>query len=154
MKQQRQAAILRVVRKDIVTDQRSLATLLAGDGFPASQTTISRDIKELGLVKGRDAHGRLRIGKTEELGGPAEEDARLRRMAPGFLLSCEPTGNMVVVKTLPGNAQGLAAALDSANLEGVAGTVAGDDTILVVCAAGADSPKMGRKLMRYANGQG
>lgn len=154
MKRQRQAVILRVVEANVVADQRRLAELLEKEGFRVSQTTLSRDVRELGLAKGRDREGRLRYGTADGMVARVESDAGLRRMAQEFLLSCEPTGNMVVIKTTPGNASGLAAALDAANLEGVSGTVAGDDTVLVVCAAGADSRKMGMKMMGYANGQG
>ncbi len=150
MKRQRQEAILKAVRGGSVSSQRELMELLARQGFEASQTTVSRDLRELGLSRRRDASGRLRYsaGGGREPTGDADE--ALRRAAPLSMLSAEATGNMVVIKTAPGNAQALAWAIDAASVRGVAGTVAGDDTILVVCSERADSRKIGDRLMRYA----
>jgi len=153
MKRQRQAAILRNVRAGGVTSQRELVCVLAREGFDVSQATVSRDLKELGLLRLRGPDGDMSYGSTGEAGSGGD-DKGLRRMAPQFLLAAEPTGNMVVVKTSPGNAQGLAAVLDAARLDGVAGTVAGDDTILVVCSREMDPDNICVKLMEYALEQG
>jgi transcriptional regulator of arginine metabolism len=149
MKRQRQAAIRKAVEAGAVRSQRELVRLLARQGFEVSQTTVSRDLQELGLARGRDRHG-IRYGDASSLGETRELDGALKRSAPQSLLSVEATGNLVVVRTTPGSAQGLAWALDAATLKGVAGTVAGDDTILVVCSAGADSKRIGKKLLQYA----
>jgi transcriptional regulator of arginine metabolism len=150
MKRQRQAAIREAVSSGAVKSQRELARLLARKGFEVSQTTVSRDLQELGLARGRDEQGGLRYGDTSSLNVSRESADALKRSAPQALLSVEATGNIVVVKTTPGSAQGLAWALDAASLKGVAGTVAGDDTIMVVCSAGVDSKRMGKKLLQYA----
>lgn len=150
MKRQRQEAIIQKVKAGEVTSQRQLVELLSKEGYRVSQTTVSRDLEELGLAKGRDANGRVRYGNVDSMRGGTEPKSRLRRMAPDFLLTAEPTGNLVVLKTAIGNAQGLAAAIDAAVLEGVAGTVAGDDTILVVCSSGTSSRKIGRQIMKFA----
>ena len=154
MKRQRQETILRAVRRGTVKSQQELVELLAREGFEVSQTTVSRDLKDLGLSRGRDRKGSLRYGDVSSLGDKEEDDGALRRAAPLSLLSFEASGNLVVVKTAPGNAQGLAWAMDAAGLKGIAGTVAGDDTILVVCSAGEDSKRIGKRLMNYALDKG
>ena len=133
-----------------MVSQGQLVRLLAEGGFDVSQTTVSRDLKELGLVRLRGPGGQVRYGSAVIPGDGGGDDSGLKRMAPQFLLAVEPTGNLVVVKTSPGNAQGLAAALDAARLDGVSGTVAGDDTVLVVCSDGGDSGEISRKMMEYA----
>ena len=149
MKRQRQAAILRLVRSGKIGSQVQLAGLLEREGFPASQTTISRDLRDLGLARGSDGEG-ARYMDSRSARHREDGDGYLSGMASRVMLTCESTGNLVVVRTSPGNAQGLAWALDAAQVSGIAGTVAGDDTILVVCSAGVDSKKVGRKLMAYA----
>ena len=149
VKRQRQAAILKSVRGGGIASQSQLVRTLAEQGFDVNQTTVSRDLKELGLVRLRGPGGTTSYGSAGAAESGDDGDG-LRRMAPQFLLAAEPTGNMVVVRTSPGNAQGLAAALDAAHLPGVAGTVAGDDTILVVCSRGSDSDGICAKMMEYA----
>lgn len=150
MKRQRQQAILKAVHAGQVKNQRELVELLSRQGFEASQTTVSRDLRELGIARGRDPEGFLLYGEASSPGVREEGDGALRRTAPIALLSAEATGNLVLVKTTPGSAQGLAWAIDAASLEGIAGTVAGDDTIMVVCSAGVDSRKINKRLMQYA----
>jgi len=147
MKRQRQEVIQKAIRSGTVKNQQELVQLLSREGFKVSQTTVSRDLRELGLARARDAGGELGYRLK---GAEGADDRELGRRAPLALLSTEATGNLVVVKTSPGNAQGLAWAIDAAAMKGVAGTVAGDDTILVVCSAGTDSSKIGKKLMQYA----
>jgi transcriptional regulator of arginine metabolism len=151
VKRQRQAAISKIVKSGRVHNQKDLVAALRMEGFEVSQTTVSRDLTELGLARLREAGG---ARYAEPAAPAATTDAALRRTAPQFLLTVEPTGNIVVVRTQPGNAQGLAWAIDTAGLPGVAGTVGGDDTILVVCSQGASSKKVSERLMRYALEQG
>lgn len=144
---------MELIGSSSVTSQQELVDVLLSRGYTVSQTTISRDLKELGLNKLRDQKGSMRYSNAnEQVGSNAGSEAALRRMARQFLLSAEATGNMIVVKTSPGNAQGVAAALDAASLKGVAGTVAGDDTILVICSEGIDSGNIGNKLVDYTKG--
>jgi transcriptional regulator of arginine metabolism len=150
MKRQRHAVIQKAVNHGQVRSQQELVEVLAREGFKVSQTTVSRDLQELGLAKRHDGLGGIRYSDPASMAEAREDDELLRRDAPQALLSAEATGNLVVVKTAPGSAQGLAWALDSASLKGVAGTVAGDDTILVVCSAGVSSRKIGEMLMQYA----
>jgi transcriptional regulator of arginine metabolism len=152
VKRQRQAAILEVVRAGKVSSQKDLVEDLKSQGFEVSQTTVSRDLGEMGLTRLRDSSG-ARYGEAATGQGSAG-DAALKRAAPQVLLAVEPTGNIVVVKTQPGGAQGLAWAIDAAVLPGVAGTVGGDDTIIVVCSQGSSSRKIGDILLKYALEQG
>lgn len=153
VKRQRQAVIVELINSSSVTSQHELVEALRDNGYAVSQTTISRDLKELGLNKLRDTKGAPRYTSSELAVPGAESEAALMRMARQFLLSAEKTGNIVVLKTSPGNAQGLAAAIDTMVLEGIAGTVAGDDTVLVVCSEGVDSGKVGDKLIGYTKSQ-
>jgi len=116
LKEERQRAILELVRQRPVHTQHELARALAERGFSATQATVSRDIQELGLV---------RTGEGYATGGaPA--------MVSELVLSVTQVQFLVVVRTPSGTANLVARALDEAQVEGVAGTVAGDDTIIVV----------------------
>ena len=117
----RQEAIRRVIRDGSIKTQRDLVDSLNEAGFPCTQATVSRDIADLGLAKSEDGSYIL------------EEDLKLRQMTSGMVLSVERADNLVVVRTTTGTAMGVAAALDSASLPGVMGTIAGDDTILIIC---------------------
>lgn len=148
MKTQRQEAIRRIVKSGNVSSQSELVESLREQGFDVSQTTVSRDLGELGLTRLREAGGPARYVKPGASGGA--DDSALRRTAPQVLLTVEPTGNIVVVRTQPGGAQALAWAIDAASLPGVAGTVGGDDTIMVVCSSGTSGKSVGETLMGYA----
>jgi transcriptional regulator of arginine metabolism len=131
---QRQEAILRLVREQELSTQAELADALRGQGFEAVQTTVSRDISELGLVKVRAASGKLVYAPP----GAGDHD-RLARLWPvlrRFALGVESSGNVVLVTTPSGCANALAQAIDDALHPDVLGTVAGDNTILVVAREG------------------
>jgi transcriptional regulator of arginine metabolism len=117
------------------TNQRELVELLTARGIEADQSTVSRDLKEMGVVRLPGRNGGLAYGFSAERGGSYGED-ELRRRAREFVTGVEPSGNLVILRTAPGNAQALAAILDRTHLDEVAGTVAGDDTILVVVREG------------------
>ena len=135
MKQWRQAQILDVIDHEPVVSQEILRVRLHERGIEATQATISRDLKEIGLVKraGDGAYVRPGVDRT----GP-ESGERLRRAVASLLRGCERVDPLVVVRTDRGQAQGLAEWIDRAQLPEIAGTVAGDDTILVIC-RGADA---------------
>lgn len=114
--------IRRIVRTEAIRTQRQLSERLKSLGYECTQATVSRDITELGLHKLPD--GRY----------VPSEDVRLHRMVSELAYSVIRTNNMVLVKTSPGTAQGVAAALDAAGVEGVLGSIAGDDTILIIAA--------------------
>ncbi len=146
MKRQRQAAIIEIIRNKEVKNQSEMVKELNLRGYKVTQSTVSRDIKELVLVKGRGSGGILCY---REPGGEGVEgiESSLRRIASEFLLTAEASGNIVVVRTSPGHAQGLAAAIDGAVLDGVVGTVAGDDTIMIVCSLAIDSVEIKKRLL-------
>ncbi|HSJ16100.1 MAG TPA: arginine repressor [Longimicrobiales bacterium] len=128
-KQQRLAAIRELVHSHRVASQEHLRELLAQRGFDVAQATLSRDIRELRLVKGADSEGRMHYTLPPEGrdAGPA-----LTRLLPALFIGAEGTGNLLVVKTLVGGAQAVAEALDWEEWPEVLGTLAGDDTILVI----------------------
>lgn len=119
-REERQAAIREIVRNDGVQTQRDIVDLLSKRGFTCTQATISRDIAEMGLCKLPEGIYVL------------AEDLRLQRMVRDLVSSVTHANNLVVVKASTGTAQGVAAALDAADLPDILGSVAGDDTILLV----------------------
>ena len=124
----RQGQILKMVRSRSVHTQEELAEALEAQGVQATQVTLSRDIRELGLVK--TSEGYREIAALEEPEEDAEELAM--RAVREFLTDVRQAQNLLVLKTGPGNASPLAAALDRAEWPEIAGTIAGDDTVLVV----------------------
>jgi transcriptional regulator of arginine metabolism len=133
----RHARIVALIREVPVRSQAELAELLAAEGFVTTQATLSRDLEELGAVKVRGTDGSAPVYVIPEEGaGPlraAEQPPeRLRRLLRELLVSAEASGNLVVLRTPPGAAQFLASAFDRSGLPEVMGTIAGDDTIIIV----------------------
>ena len=156
----RQAQIVELVGGQVVASQTQLGRLLAEAGVAVTQATLSRDLEELGAVKVRTAAGMAYAVPEENAprGGTTEAvDARLARLLEELLVSAEATGDLVVLRTPPGGAHYLGSALDRAGLPEVAGTVAGDDTILLVTrTAGAPTPAcaaLADRLRRLAEGR-
>lgn len=131
MKVQRQKKIIEIISQKPVKTQKELADALRAEGLMVTQATISRDIKELGLVKAPAEKEKARYLLPQNPPSFSREE-RLRRVFKESVVSVDFSENLIVVKTLPGEAQGVAAALDRASPGGVIGTVAGDDTIIVV----------------------
>ena len=125
---QRHAAILRLVREQPLSTQAELADALRREGHEVVQTTVSRDVHELGLIKVRAAGGRLVYAFPED-GGYSEE---LSEALTRWTLTVEPSGNLVVLTTPYGYASALAQAIDIARHPHIAGTVAGENTVLLV----------------------
>ena len=145
----RHARIVEVLERRTVRSQAELAALLDAAGVHVTQGTLSRDLDELGAVKLRTPDGGLPVYVVPEDGSPltsrGDDDApphRLARLVGELLTSAEASANLVVLRTPPGAAQFLASALDRAGLPQILGTIAGDDTILVV----ARDPEGGRQL--------
>lgn len=132
MKTRRLSAIRQVVEQEPVHSQEELRQRLSTMGFVVTQATLSRDIKELGLMK-RASDGAYQGAHTVDTGSSAAAAVALSRALGEFLLSVDAAQNLVVVKTGPGQAQLLGLAIDRARLPDVVGTIAGDDTILVIC---------------------
>ena len=144
MKHYRQSAIMDLVTRESIASQDELRRRLRSKGFNATQATISRDIKELGLVK-RAADGAYQTG--EHPGGPST-DATVRRAVVDYMRSADQVQQLLVLRTDAGLAQPLALAIDRAELPEVVGTVAGDDTILVI----TRHARAGREVKRLFEG--
>ena len=143
MKRERQQALLRLVRERRLSTQADVAQALHAEGFDAVQTTVSRDIAELGLVKVRAADGALVYAAGGAAGhGQARLGVALRR----FALDVEAAGPLVVVRTPSGCAPALAQALDESALATVAGTIAGDNTIFLAPRDGTSAAALAKEL--------
>jgi transcriptional regulator of arginine metabolism len=143
MKARRQPVILELVEREAITSQEQLRAQLRARGIETTQATLSRDIRELGLVK-RAADGAYRRAGSQSAAGDPE--VTLRRAVEGYLRSLEVVDQLLVLKTDPGQAQPLAIAIDRANLPGIAGTIGGDDTILVICRSSNDASTFMQRL--------
>jgi transcriptional regulator of arginine metabolism len=146
----RQGAILRLVREQELGTQAEVADALHGEGIEAVQTTVSRDIAQLGLVKVRNAEGRLvyALPGADDLSRLSELTAALRRWA----LSLTPSANLVVIGTPSGFAAALADAIDAARLPDVAGTIAGENTIFVAARDGLTGAELAQELTHHLEG--
>ena len=134
-KTQRQHLISRLIESKVVPNQQALVDLLAEEGVVATQATVSRDLEDLGAIKvrmpgGEAAYAIPALPKEQR----APED-HLRRVFGDWVVEVACSDNLVVVRTPPGSAHVVASALDRSGLAGILGTVAGDDTILIVVAA-------------------
>lgn len=148
MKSRRQGAILTLVDREAIHNQEALRRQLRRHGFTATQATISRDIKELGLVK-RAGDGAYQRPGTDAVEPHAALTA-LERSAADFVRTVECVTHLVVIRTGPGQAQPLALAIDRATLPDVVGTIAGDDTILVIARNNRCAASFVARLERYA----
>ena len=133
----RHARIIELIKTEIVTSQTSLAKLLAESGMHVTQATLSRDLEEVGATKVRGAEGQTARYVINEDGMPTPFKAerpgtRLSRLLSELLTDIDHAENLVVLRTPPGAANFLASALDRAGLPEVVGTIAGDDTIMVI----------------------
>ena len=146
MKHYRQAAILDLVTLESIGSQDELRRRLRAKGFNATQATISRDIKQLRLVK-RAADGSYQKA-DEQSGGRANSDVAVRRAIMDYMRSVDQVQQLLVLRTDAGLAQPLALAIDRTNLREVVGTVAGDDTILVI----TRHSRAGREVTRLFEG--
>lgn len=146
----RQGAILRLVQEQSLSTQEEVAEALRGKGYDTVQTTVSRDIAQLGLVKVRDAEGKLvySLPGAADLDRLSELTSALRRWA----LSLEPSDNVLVIRTPPGHANALARALDAAGLSDVIGSVAGDDTIMIITRQGVPATALAAELRHHLEG--
>ena len=148
MKSRRQAVILDLVDREALHSQELLRKRLLTHGFEATQATISRDIKELGLVKraGDGAYQRPGVETTN----PETTLTQLERAAGEFVRSVDRVQQLVVIRTGRGQAQVLAEALDRASLPEAVGTIAGDDTILVIARGGRAASALCKRLREYS----
>lgn len=131
MKKKRHEAILKIIENNSVSTQTELLEMLNEQGFNTTQATISRDIKDLRLIKKADSFGRscYAVDKTDNL----EISSKYTSVFKHSVISSEYAGNMLVVKCHTGMANAACAALDVMNWDGIIGTLAGDDTIFILC---------------------
>jgi transcriptional regulator of arginine metabolism len=156
----RHARIVAMLADRQVRSQAELAALLDDAGVHVTQATLSRDLDELGAVKLRTPDGGLPVYVVPEDGAPltarGASDApphRLARLAGELLVSAEASANLVVLRTPPGAAHFLASAIDRAGLPDTLGTIAGDDTILVVAREATGGPALARHFRDLARPQ-
>ena len=131
MKRKRHALILELIQQYEITTQDELLAKLRENGFEVTQATVSRDIKELRLVKAMSPSGQYRY-----MAGAGQGDeylAKFYTIFSGSVISVDYAGNTCVVKCYAGMAQAACAAIDAMHFEGIVGTLAGDDTIFVLC---------------------
>ncbi|WP_017974600.1 arginine repressor [Actinopolyspora halophila] len=150
----RQARIVELVTGKEIRSQTELAGLLAEDGTEVTQATLSRDLDELGAVKLRGPDGGQPVYVIPEDGSPVQGvqggTARLSRLLGDLLVSAEGSGNLTVLRTPPGAAQFLASAIDRSAMEEVAGTIAGDDTLMVVAREPLTGGELAERLRELA----
>jgi transcriptional regulator of arginine metabolism len=132
-KPQRQHRITRLLEEQAISSQAQVVEMLAADGVIATQATVSRDLEELGAVKVRIPGGSMAYAIPEHAKERAAPDDHLRRVMGEFVVEVAYSANLVVLRTPPGSAHVVASALDRSGLPDVLGTVAGDDTIILVC---------------------
>lgn len=144
---ERQGTILRLVQQQPLSTQADVAEALRAAGIDAVQATVSRDIHQLGLVKVRNEEGRLvyALQGAADLRRLDELTFALRRWAGGFT----PAGNLCVIGTPRGFAAALADAIDAAELDEVAGTIAGDNTVFVAARDGVSGAELARELRKH-----
>jgi len=161
-KASRQAWVAATLADRPVRSQEELARLLAERGMAVTQATLSRDLEEIGAVRVRAGDGSLVYALPEEPGGPGSRPGgvgggtepasgpRLSRTASELLISAEASANMVVLRTPAGAAQFLASVLDHAAWPSILGTVAGDDTVLVIARDPSGGEALAAQLLALA----
>lgn len=147
-KHARHEAILEAIRGQRITSQEQLRDVLQEAGFPVTQATVSRDIRELRLVKVAGAEGIAAYTLPDEW----ESTPPLQNLLPTLYASAEGTGNLLVVRTMTGGAQAVALAIDWEEWPEVLGTIAGDDTILLICRESEQVPEVQRRIEEIAEG--
>lgn len=150
-KHARQQAIREIVAAHAVASQEELRRQLATRGWDVTQSTLSRDLRELRLARIPDATGRARYAFPEGATGEIVL-ARLERMLPELLTGVEGVQVLVVARTMKSGAQPVAELLDQLEWPDVAGTIAGDDTVLIICRSPEGRERVLRKLRAYIAG--
>ena len=140
----REQTILELIEEHVIQNQAQLVSRLQALGIAATQATVSRDIKHLGLIKRQTRGGGYRYASSEMFSQSGRRGPRrqLRNTCAQFLTKISTGDSLLVLKTLTGRANALAVALDESNIAEIAGTLAGDDTILVVTREPGDREKV------------
>jgi transcriptional regulator of arginine metabolism len=151
----RQGRIVELISHRQVHSQTELLGLLEAEGIGTTQATLSRDLDELGAVKLRGADGGVPVYVIPDDGSPVRGmeggTARLARLLGDLLVSADASGNLAVLRTPPGAAHYLASALDRAALHDVVGTIAGDDTLMVVAREPLTGAELAHRLQNLTN---
>lgn len=146
----RRAKVISLIKAGKISSQSDLVKELKKAGFPVTQATASRDLEELGAVRSRAVNG-------EALYTIADSDddsiARSMPLPSDLILSVEASANLAVIRTPPGGAQFLASSLDHSGFTSIIGTIAGDDTVLVVSRKAAGGAELARELLSYRDGK-
>ena len=142
----RRAKAIALIKAGLIHSQSDLVKHLKKAGFPVTQATASRDLEEIGAVRGRNSAGDsvYRISDTDD-----ESISRTLPVPSDLIISVESSGNLAVVRTPPGGAQLLASSLDHSGISGIIGTIAGDDTVLVVSRKATGGAQLARELLAY-----
>ncbi len=149
MKSNRHGKILEIIEKYDVETQEELISRLKDEGYDVTQATVSRDIRELKLTKVLMSDGKYKyvLHKSEKHGAAPSYKSTLS----ASIISIEAAQNLIVIRTFPGMAQAIAAVLDGANIKGVMGCVAGDDTIIVAVRDSALSSYAAENIKKLLN---
>jgi len=151
MKRRRQAAILDLVDRVALSSQEDLRRRLKDLGFSVTQATLSRDLRDLGLVKASADGSYHRPGAQST--PPEVAVARLRHAIAEYLTGVDRALQLVVLKTGMAQAQPLASAVDASRLDGVVGTIGGEDTVLVICRDAAAATAVAGRFEKWAKGR-
>lgn len=149
----RHARIRSLLSTQSVRSQGDLGRLLAAEGMSVTQATLSRDLLELGATRIRTGEGALVYAVPDEGEGRSHGEPRLARLAQELLVGADSSGSLVVLRTPPGGAHLLASAIDRSSWSDVIGTVAGDDTILLICREGVPGVTVAHHLLALAEGR-
>ena len=144
----RRAKAISLIKAGVVHSQSDLVKLLKKAGFVVTQATASRDLEEIGAVRGRNSNGDSVYVIS------ASSDGAIAASMPlpsDLILSVEASGNLAVVRTPPGGAQYLASTLDNSGISSIIGTIAGDDTVLVVSKKATGGADLAKELLSYAS---
>lgn len=150
MKAQRHAKIIEIIQNNTIETQEELTTLLKSSGFDTTQATVSRDIKELKLVKVPDSNGFYKYA-VKTYGSEIKVSAKFKTILEETVLRIDVSTSIVVIKTFPGMAQAAASAIDNMNWEEIVGTIAGDDTIFVALRTTDDALLFCEKIKELLN---
>jgi transcriptional regulator of arginine metabolism len=154
VKQQRQQAIARLIGQHPVSSQPQLLDLLADEGITATQATVSRDLDELGVIKVRVAGGQTAYALPALESDRFVPSDQLRRVLGEWVAGVASSANLVVLRTPPGCAHVVASALDRSGIDGLLGTVAGDDTLLCVAGRATTGEALAERLRQLAGLRG
>ena len=147
----RRAKAIALIKAGRISSQSDLVKELKKAGFPVTQATASRDLEEIGAVRGRSANGEAfyAIASSDN-----DSMARSMPLPSDLILSVEASGNLAVVRTPPGGAQLLASSLDHSGISSIIGTIAGDDTVLVVARKASGGAQLAKELLGYSQKKG